>query len=121
MLKLPHRATIQNKETIDTGGGTYEEKWMPVVNEDDPDYNEEALEAATVWCEAKPLSGEELYEAQKAQAEYDYKVTMRYRSLDNSQRLVFRDKVLAIHYVIDPTERKRMLVVYCEHKAGEEV
>jgi len=73
--KLRHRVQIQERvETKDAHGGITE-SWSTVV---------------TRYASIEPLSGRELFEAQKASSEATVRIKMRYYSgLTTKHRLVF--------------------------------
>ncbi len=98
---LRHRIEIQaESQAVDSAG------------EPRPGWSTEA----TVWASVEPLVGRELIVAQQIKAETSHKVTMRHRSLNERNRILFKGRVLAITSIINPEERNKLLMVYAQER-----
>jgi SPP1 family predicted phage head-tail adaptor len=103
-LNLPHRVTIQTETRVTFGGGAYTTTW-----------NTES----TVWanCQVLGVSNDETYN--KKQQFTKWKIVMRYlATLTNAKRLVYKNRILRIEGVSDPSNRKLKTVVICEEEYG---
>lgn len=80
--KLRHRVTIQAKAlTQDPVSGAMAESWSDV---------------ATVWASVEPLSVRDLIAARAQQSEMTARVTIRYREILPTYRLLHRGKIYAV-------------------------
>lgn len=97
--RLRHRITIQKQVT------GRDEYGNPVSGWEDH---------ATVWAQASALSQKEYWAAAQVQAEKTMRFIIRYQpGLDPTMRVLFRDQILDIRSIIDPTEQGRTLVLLC--------
>lgn len=105
--RLRKRIVIQHFATTDDAWGGTVEKWLPVTDQDDPDFDAIALEEATVWAGIEPLRGREFWEAQQANSQVSGKVILRYREgISSNDRILTPDgRQLEIVSIIHPDER----------------
>lgn len=69
----------------------------------------------TCHAAVKPIRGKELWEAQQAQSLIDHRITLRMpkAAVTTACRVVYKGRVFAIQYKMDPDERGRWLVLMC--------
>ena len=61
----------------------------------------------TVWANVVPASGSEKVMAQKLEENYDYNITIRYKTgLNSKMRIVFNGRIFHIKSIIIDEERK---------------
>ena len=101
--RLRHRVIIQENTTTSLGGAEWDNAWTT---------------SATVWANVRVFKYFENYDNTKEQQENYYEVTMRNRTLSNSNRLLYKSKILHIEGVADITEREKMLKVTCREEVG---
>ena len=94
---LRHRVTIQSKSETEGRYGSPATEWV---------------DGPTVWAQISPQSGRETDAADQTLGETTYEITMRYREIDHSQRLMHRGTVYDIRDVRAPNARD-MLVLVC--------
>lgn len=95
---LRHRVRIERK--VEDGGGPYGEPvttWEPVI---------------TVWAQISPQSARETDAAGQTLGQTTYEITMRYRELDYTHRLVHQGAIYDIREVRPPNVRN-MLTLVC--------
>ena len=71
-------------------------------------------DVATVRAQVQALSGRELVNAQSIHAEVSTQVMIRYRTaVTAAMRVLYRGRVLNVHAVLDPEERRIVLHLMC--------
>lgn len=97
--QLTRLVTIQERMESDDGGGGQDVVFSDV---------------GTAWSKVETGGGREFVQAQQLVPELTHRVVMRYRrGLTAKRRLVYGERALAIHAVIDPEERHEQLVLLC--------
>jgi len=98
--RLRHRITIQKKS----------EGARNTFNERLPDYSD----LATVCARVRPVRGTERFEADASKPQITHMIEMRYGAPANpGYRIIFKDRVFEIIYVIDVEERHIKLEAMC--------
>lgn len=92
---MRHRITIQTMtESKDDETGKITKTW---TDGDD------------VWAQIIPLSGRELFEAQKIKSNVTHRIKLRYFSddgLNHTNRFKYNDRIFHIHSVINKNEKQ---------------
>jgi len=71
--------------------------------------------AATVWGSVEPLSGRELFSAQQAQSDTDFRIRIRYYSgLTTHYRIKFGTRYFQILSIADTAEHNEEMVLLCK-------
>lgn len=98
--RLSERIELQTlTETSDLAGG----------------FTSEWATTATLWAEAKPLRGAEIFMSEKIIASNDYIFTIRYfQGITTKMRIRFKSRLFNIRSIINPMENGEMLEIYAE-------
>ncbi|MFP3945019.1 MAG: phage head closure protein [Alphaproteobacteria bacterium] len=100
---LRHRVTIELPVETPDGQGGQTVTWSPL---------------ATVWAEIRPLKARETVNAHQVEARTTHLVRVRHRpDILPTMRVVFGNRIFAIHGVLDDGERRRFLHLFCEEGA----
>ena len=100
--KLRDKIIIEEDQgTINDGYGNTKKNWVQV---------------AAVWAEVRPLRGYEVTIADKKGQEITHNVKIRYRPglKKETQRVIFKGRILAIEYIINKDERNIELNLQCK-------
>jgi len=98
--ELRHRITIQQLSSSQDTYGENVDTWVDV---------------ATVYAAVNPISGRELFAAEKENSEITHRVKIRYRSgITPDMRVLFEGREFSIMYVIDYKERHIELQLMCK-------
>jgi len=96
---LRERVTLQTLSRARDDYGGAEETWTTT---------------ATVWANVATLGGSEQEEGtDQVIAQLTHSITIRYRIMDPTMRVVWRDKYLNVLQVIDADNRRRFLELRC--------
>ncbi len=99
--RLNKRVILQTvTPTRDTGGGATE-SWATT---------------ATLWAEIEELSGSEAFAGQQIASTLTHRVTLRYRSVNPQQRLLYGSRILKIEAVANPGQRNESVVLDCREE-----
>ena len=99
--KLNKKVTIEALTTVVSGDGGSTESWQPV--------------AEGVWAAIEPLRGREWFEAGGTQSEVDHRIRTRHRGgIKASMRVVHKDRIFDVQYVIDIKSDGRELHLMCK-------
>lgn len=97
--ELRHRVEIQSATVTQDSVGQPVYSWATV---------------ATVWAAIRPMSGQELINAQAVHAQSTHRVVVRsYTGLDESYRFLFGTRVLNIVAVLNILEKGKLMVCTC--------
>ena len=101
--KLRHIGTIEkHSNTTDEAGGVTK-TWT---------------EFKKVWCDIKPLNGNEKYVSQEKHATATHQVIVRFtKGIDTKMRLVSRGRIFEIKSVLNVNEQDKMLQLVVEEEA----
>lgn len=101
-----HRVTIQQTVTSPDGQGGNTKLWRDV---------------ATVWASVEGRGGREFQTARQTRATLTDEVGIRFRDdVASDMRVIHRNRVLSIvQPPMDPTGRRRDLLLFCEMIEGE--
>ena len=98
--ELNERVTIEQITRTPDGQGGYTEAWSAVD---------------TVWAMVRPKSGYERAQSGQVDAPVTYLVVIRYRSgMSETNRLLWRGKILNIRFIHDPGPRRQFLPIDCD-------
>lgn len=98
--KLKHPVLFQVYKEISNGRGGYSQKWKDVK---------------TLLGNVVPLRGRELFEAQKLSSEITMRVETRWDpELTEDMRIIYREQVLTIQFLLDPEESQVELHAMCK-------
>jgi len=105
---MRHRVTIQSNTPVQNSTGEEIDSWA---------------DAATVWAEVRPLSGQEYIQARQQGANVTTRIRMRRRALTVNQRLTWTDSESVAHiYDIDAVlpdrTDQRTMIVMCSEGVG---
>lgn len=100
--KLRHTITIEQNTPTQNSYGEPVDAWSTF---------------ATVRAQVEPISGREYFDAQKVDADVDYRVRIRYLSgVTNEMRIVYGSKQLDIESVLNIGERDREIHIMCKER-----
>jgi SPP1 family predicted phage head-tail adaptor len=100
LTNLRSNISLQSLSTTASGGGTFIESWTTT---------------STIWANVHVSSDlDERYD--KAQQVNKYTIRVRKQPINNTQRIVYKNKVLRIESVIDESQRGSMMTI----KASED-
>lgn len=101
--KLRHKGVIERySQTTDDAGGVTK-TWTKFID---------------VWCDIKPLSGNEKYVSSEKHATATHQVMIRYvLGIDTKMRLLSRGRVFEIKAALNIKEQDRMIQLVVEEEA----
>ena len=99
---LRHRLTLEERATMDDGGGGFAENWDAV---------------ATLWGAIRPVRGDEQVETGRLAGNVSHIITLRYRDgVQPEMRFRRGERIFDILAVIDPDERQAWLRCSCAER-----
>ena len=105
---MKQRIIIQRFTTTYDSWNQPIETWMPILDDTDPEYDEQEVKDASVWADVHPLNGKELWAARAVQADVEGRITIRYNpDLKATDRVIYQGRVLEILSFFHPKEDKR--------------
>jgi SPP1 family predicted phage head-tail adaptor len=101
--KLRHQITLEQNTGVEDTAGQVVDNWTPF--------------ATNLWASIRPLTGEEVLQAQQVQAEVTHEVKLRYLAGVTPQlRVLFGARVFNILSVVNTDERNYELVLLCKEQ-----
>lgn len=104
IAEFRHRITFQKLVRASDGMGGFSTDWTDVI---------------TVWAKIEPLSGSERLNSERLETQRSHKVQIRYRpEITTDMRILFRDRILQVHGVHSPDERRGYTFIDAEENQG---
>lgn len=77
--------------------------------------NNEWQNTKKVWAEIKPLTGKSFFSVRQVNSEVSHSIIIRYiENIQPDMRILYQDRVFDILYIIDFSEKHRMLQLMCK-------